>query len=102
MTIDPQTEQLVLLKDAGKHVPRPKTRRAPNRQTIWRWADSGLRGVQLETIMLGGCRYTSVEALQRFFAAQNTPKEPEEPRLTKGQRERQAIAANKALEEEGF
>jgi hypothetical protein len=28
----------------------------------------GVRGVRLETVMMGGRRYTSAEAVERFFA----------------------------------
>ena len=37
--------------------------------TFHRWRLRGVRGVKLETILLGGIRFTSVEALNRFFAA---------------------------------
>jgi hypothetical protein len=31
----------------------------------------GVRGVVLESLVIGGARYTSEEALERFFRAQN-------------------------------
>ena len=37
--------------------------------TAHRWRLRGARGVKLETILAGGTRYTSLEALSRFFAA---------------------------------
>ena len=37
--------------------------------TIHRWRLRGARGVKLETLLVGGTRYTSLEALNRFFAA---------------------------------
>ncbi len=37
--------------------------------TVHRWRQRGARGVKLETILVGGTRYTSSEALQRFFTA---------------------------------
>ena len=37
--------------------------------TLWRWATTGCRGVKLETIMAGGSRATSLEAIERFFEA---------------------------------
>lgn len=37
--------------------------------TIQRWRLRGARGVKLETLLAGGTRYTSSEALSRFFAA---------------------------------
>ncbi len=41
--------------------------RSPHPETIARWARRGCRGVRLETIVLGGRRYSSVEAVERFF-----------------------------------
>lgn len=37
--------------------------------TLHRWRQRGIRGVRLETLLIGGARYTSTEALSRFFAA---------------------------------
>lgn len=34
--------------------------------TLWRWANHGIGGRKLETIKLGGRRYTSFAALERF------------------------------------
>jgi len=35
--------------------------------TVHRWRIRGARGVKLETVLIGGRRYTSEEALLRFF-----------------------------------
>ena len=37
--------------------------------TCHRWRLRGCRGVKLETLLIGGTRTTSAEALQRFFSA---------------------------------
>lgn len=37
--------------------------------TVYRWATKGCRGRVLETQLLGGSRYTSLAALDRFFQA---------------------------------
>ncbi|HWE36753.1 MAG TPA: DUF1580 domain-containing protein [Isosphaeraceae bacterium] len=37
--------------------------------TWYRWAGQGCRGERLETLQVGGARYTSVAAIQRFFEA---------------------------------
>lgn len=34
--------------------------------TAWRWAKRGVRGVVLETVTIGGRRYTTREAYRRF------------------------------------
>ncbi len=41
-------------------------RRHPHVSTIYRWRLRGIRGVKLETFLIGGRRYTSVEAIERF------------------------------------
>ena len=35
--------------------------------TVYRWVLKGARGKVLDSAMLGGVRYTSLEALQRFM-----------------------------------
>jgi hypothetical protein len=35
--------------------------------TIYRWANKGVRGIRLETVMVGGRRLTTQEAMTRFF-----------------------------------
>lgn len=38
--------------------------------TLYRWATEGLRGVKLESWFIGGKRYTSMAAIDRFNARQ--------------------------------
>lgn len=37
--------------------------------TIWRWTGRGVKGVRLETFSIGGRRFTTQQAFQRFVAA---------------------------------
>jgi hypothetical protein len=39
--------------------------------TLHRWCSHGIKGVRLQTIFVGGQRFTSREAIQRFVDAQN-------------------------------
>jgi hypothetical protein len=39
----------------------------PSIETIRRWAAQGVRGVRLESWLIGGRRYTSREAIARFL-----------------------------------
>ncbi len=55
-------ETLVSFVDAGDFVPGK-----PHAGQVYRWASRGLRGVKLEWVQVGGRRYTSREALNRFF-----------------------------------
>ncbi len=59
--IDIQNETLVPVCKIPSHVPG-----RPHLATCWRWIQRGCRSVKLETLLIGGKRYTSLEALQRF------------------------------------
>jgi hypothetical protein len=59
--IDLQTETVVSLTAAAKSLPG-----RPHIATVYRWFQHGVRGVRLETLLVGGKRFTSREALQRF------------------------------------
>lgn len=62
--IDAHSETLMDLNEAAKAVPTGTV----HRSTIERWRLRGANGVRLETVKIGGRRFTSREALQRFFA----------------------------------
>ena len=65
--IDVQNETLIPFRD----VPGCCKKHLGNRvhpTTVQRWRLRGARGVKLETLLAGGTRYTSAEALNRFFA----------------------------------
>jgi hypothetical protein len=85
--IDPNSEQIVTFTEAAKLPPRR------NVATLFRWRQRGIRNVKLETMMYGGRRVTSLEALDRFFArvtaaADGEPARAETPRRRKRQIER--------------
>jgi len=61
MSIDLTNEQLVSLPGAARRLPGQ-----PHVSTLHRWRLRGVRGVRLETTLIGGKRFTSTEALQRF------------------------------------
>lgn len=62
--IDFQTENIIPICEAPKFVPG-----RPHLATVIRWFGRGIRGVRLETALCGGRRFTSLEAIHRFFAA---------------------------------
>lgn len=69
MPIDIRSEEIFSLTQATK-LQCFRNRRAGGRinvSTLWRWGTTGVRGVKLETIMAGGSRATSLEAIERFF-----------------------------------
>ena len=89
------SEELVSLTEATRALPRGRNGKRLHVSTLHRWAGRGLRGVVLETIHVGGRRYTSTEALQRFFdrlgasdrAARRGVSAPEEGRVARAERE---------------
>jgi hypothetical protein len=66
--IDIDHEQLRLLTKAADDVPG-----RPHISTMIRWALRGVKGTRLETVMVGGRRFTSIEAIQRFLTRLNEP-----------------------------
>lgn len=100
--IDHATETLIRLTDVPKALPRRRGGARLNLSTLWRWQARGVRGNRLETLSIGGARYTSKEALARFFdacsARPGTPPPPPSP----AQRARQIRAAERELAEAGI
>lgn len=74
--IDVQSEQLIRLEDLRNFLPSCRRGKKLSRAIAFRWASVGVRGVRLETIKVGGARFTSVEAIVRFVAAQNSTSIP--------------------------
>jgi hypothetical protein len=62
-------ETLVTIPQASALLPPDETGRRPHIATIYRWMLRGVKGVRLETCLVGGKRFTSHEALQRFSEA---------------------------------
>lgn len=100
MPIDVQAETLVHFPDARSAF--PGIDRRLSLATLHRWRLNGVRGVKLETVLIGGLRYTSREAIVRFIAAQNADDAPSAPVITATQRRRQSEAARLALQEIGL
>ena len=65
-------EELIALNEAAAHFPRRAGRKVSYR-TLWRWATGGVAGVRLETVIVGGGRYTTAAAIADFNAARNSP-----------------------------
>ena len=59
-------EKLIRFKDAVSYLPGGLQ---VHYSTLHRWRIRGCRGVKLETILIGGHRYTSSEAIRRFLRA---------------------------------
>ncbi len=66
MAIDIDREELLTVVEAAKVTPR-----RPSARTIWRWLEHGCRGVVLESVLIGGRRFTTREAIERFLRRVN-------------------------------
>jgi hypothetical protein len=62
--IDHTSESLLTFPEAAAALPD-----RPHVSTVHRWRMRGINGIKLETIRIGGRRYTSQEALDRFIGA---------------------------------
>jgi hypothetical protein len=65
----------------------------PSLATRWRWTAVGVRGVRLESIMVGGQRFTTEQAVNRFIAALNAPGALPETRDHKAEKAGKALQA---------
>lgn len=101
--IDPDVEEIITLSRAARDVKPDGVSPA----TFARWLQRGVRTrgsderVKPATILIGGRRLTSVEAMRDFFAAQNADQSAT-PTITPTQRRRQAETANRVLQEAGL
>jgi Protein of unknown function (DUF1580) len=87
-----QDEHLTL-SDAAKSLPS-----RPHLSTIWRWATRGVRGHKLETLVIGGRRYTTPGRISAFLARLNRG----EAKSSSTTATRGAQLAAKRLASEGF
>jgi hypothetical protein len=75
---DSTKERPIAIIEAAKKVPNRRGGFGVDACTVWRWATRGVRGVKLETLLIGGIRYTSAEALQRFYEKTTAAAEQQE------------------------
>jgi hypothetical protein len=105
MAID-LTEKLIPLGKvpAQTFLPRRRGGKKLNVATVYRWATSGVQGVRLETVGVGGTLCTSRSALLEFFQrlAPRCSDSTVAPTRTPNQRQRAADKAAKQLEAAGI
>jgi hypothetical protein len=89
--IDAHSEEIFLLSKGTIHL---KSRPSPS--TLWRWALRGVRGIVLESIVIGGRRYTSREAVDRFMSRLNESEPVPAPSETKLRAKQKAAASKRA------
>jgi hypothetical protein len=111
LPVDIRSEQILSLPQAARRFPPFRQGRPVNPSTIWRWISNGVklpdgRRVKLGAVRLSGRWLTSVEAIERFIAAQ-TPAPagdtaPTPTPRTMRQRQRATERAGKELESMGI
>lgn len=67
------------LPEAADRIGRLTGGKKPNVATIWRWCLKGCKGVTLESICIGGKRYVTVSAIERFIEARSLAQSPAAP-----------------------
>lgn len=67
--LDFQSDLPVALTDVPDLLPRRHGKKV-HHSTVYRWVTKGARGRMLASWMIGGIRYTSVEALKRFLQSE--------------------------------
>ena len=82
--IDIDNEELLTLGAAANRLPHGRAGKSVHVATLHRWASrGGVRGVRLETVRIGGIRYTSAEALERFIVRCSADDASQQPQLTR-------------------
>ncbi len=68
--MDSRKDELLTLAEVRNAVPL-RNKRAISPPTLRRWISTGVRGVRLESELVGGRRMVSRKALEQFFAKIN-------------------------------
>ena len=83
--IDVSSEALLTFSEASKALPG-----RPHVSTLHRWRLRGVRGIKLETCMVGGRRCTSHQAIERFAARTTAVADGEAPASRTSRERKQA------------
>src|SRR5687767_3852118 len=99
MQIDLSVEEAKPLSVLARSVPNRSGKRGICASTIWRWSLRGIRGVRLETVVIGGIRMSTDAALSRFFVATTAAANGEQaPAVTGKRRAKEIEAAEREFE----
>ena len=69
MAIDLSKERILTFPELAGHMPRRRRGRPVHVSTIHRWRGTGVRGIRLDAVRIGGAWHTSWEAFARFCEA---------------------------------
>ena len=89
--IDPKREELRSFAQISKEHPVH-----PSVATLWRCTLKGLKGYHFESLVYGGRRYSSLEAVDRFAAQLSGLRSAKGPQASRRRQEETARAAEEA------
>jgi adenosylmethionine-8-amino-7-oxononanoate aminotransferase len=96
--INTSSENVINITQAANQIPG-----RPHRATVWRWILNGLHGIRLESVKVGGRRFTSEEAIERFIARTTAVANGEQPpACTRQEQERAIRSAEQVVREHGI
>ena len=98
MMIDIANETVIPIAEAPQHIPG-----RPSLATVWRWVLNGTHAGKLESFLVGGRRFTSLESIQRFAQQSTAAADGDAPPVrTPQQRERAVEQAEREATEAGI
>jgi len=98
MSLHLDNEQPIPLTGAAEHI-----RSRPSISTVRRWSRYGVRGVKLDTRLIGGRRYTTIAAIDRFLERTAERQNNSAARVITNQLSESAVAIAEAhLDAEGL
>lgn len=78
--LDFARDQIVPIGEVRLFLPRAASGKLRSTRSIYRWANTGLRGIILETVKIGGSTFVTHTALNTFFQKTAVPRpDPKEP-----------------------
>lgn len=70
--IEIDRDEVIALRHVAKFLPSGRLEgKSVHHATVYRWASKGIGGIVLETVFIGGIRFTSKTALMRFIEQRN-------------------------------
>lgn len=94
-------EELLSLSAAARILPRRRGGKKVHTATLYRWTTTGLKGVVLESLQVGGTRCTSRQSLQRFFEQLSPLRTTHHSSDCRSQKSKQAMLVEKQLDDLG-
>ena len=94
--IDRSIETPITLSEAAKLLPVVRAGKHLHVSCLYRWLTNGCRGVLLDSLVVGGTRMTSREALDRFLSVL-TASPSRNPLLTKGRKKARTVATRSLI-----